>query len=238
MPFSATFEELKRYFKDLQYLGLLPCQHKLFPEACSSCLLKQDVLVAESYPKKSGSINEVSDPEDELTDSQKTSKLSEIYSTTIPSVDNTVESWDGSAIDAGYGSQGKPGLCFLRGLWSVWVLSLNMSQSLWPDHICMASLPARNKMYFRMHSCGALSWCICFRLLLAHLFWLIWHHTVLIIFKTITALYNSYNQRQYSLAVCFTEYLVHSSLLFLQRGLVGHNNPLQDVLKSTRMSCD
>uniref|UniRef100_A0A8C0ZJE7 Glutamate receptor interacting protein 2 n=1 Tax=Cyanistes caeruleus TaxID=156563 RepID=A0A8C0ZJE7_CYACU len=29
-----------------------------------------------------------------------------IYSTTIPSVDNTVESWDGSAIDAGYGSQG------------------------------------------------------------------------------------------------------------------------------------
>uniref|UniRef100_A0A8C3UX62 Glutamate receptor interacting protein 2 n=1 Tax=Catharus ustulatus TaxID=91951 RepID=A0A8C3UX62_CATUS len=34
------------------------------------------------------------------------SKLSEIYSTTIPSVDNTVESWDGSAIDAGYGSQG------------------------------------------------------------------------------------------------------------------------------------
>ncbi|XP_059712557.1 glutamate receptor-interacting protein 2 isoform X5 [Haemorhous mexicanus] len=59
-----------------------------------------------SYPKKSGSINEVSDPEDELTDSQKTSKLSEIYSTTIPSVDNTVESWDGSAIDAGYGSQG------------------------------------------------------------------------------------------------------------------------------------
>uniref|UniRef100_A0A8U8C7D8 Uncharacterized protein n=1 Tax=Geospiza parvula TaxID=87175 RepID=A0A8U8C7D8_GEOPR len=54
----------------------------------------------------SGSINEVSDPEDELTDSQKTSKLSEIYSTTIPSVDNTVESWDGSAIDAGYGSQG------------------------------------------------------------------------------------------------------------------------------------
>lgn len=80
------------------------------------CLLKEDVLVAESYPKKSGSINEVSDPEDELTDSQKTSKLSEIYSTTIPSVDNTVESWDGSAIDAGYGSQGKPGLCFLRCL--------------------------------------------------------------------------------------------------------------------------
>ncbi|KAH0630192.1 hypothetical protein JD844_012906 [Phrynosoma platyrhinos] len=57
------------------------------------------------YPKKSGSMNEVSDPEDDLTDSQKTSKLSEIYSTTIPSVDSAMESWDGSGIDAGYGSQ-------------------------------------------------------------------------------------------------------------------------------------
>lgn len=36
----------------------------------------------------------------------------------------------------------------------------------------------------------------------------------------------------------FTECLVHSSLLFLQRGFVGHNNPLQDILKSTRISCD
>uniref|UniRef100_A0A8C9G537 Glutamate receptor interacting protein 2 n=1 Tax=Pavo cristatus TaxID=9049 RepID=A0A8C9G537_PAVCR len=62
-------------------------------------------LLTESEPK-SGSINEVSDPEDELTDSQKTSKLSEMYSTTIPSVDSAMESWDGSGIDAGYGSQG------------------------------------------------------------------------------------------------------------------------------------
>uniref|UniRef100_A0A8D0HDS7 Glutamate receptor interacting protein 2 n=1 Tax=Sphenodon punctatus TaxID=8508 RepID=A0A8D0HDS7_SPHPU len=58
------------------------------------------------YPKKSGRMNEVSDPEDELTDSQKTSKLSEIYSATIPSVDSAMESWDGSGIDTGYGSQG------------------------------------------------------------------------------------------------------------------------------------
>lgn len=111
------------------------------------CLLKQHVLVSETYPKKSGSINEVSDPEDELTDSQKTSKLSEIYSTTIPSVDSAMESWDGSGIDAGYGSQGKPGLSFFRGLWAkakigrasepVW--RLNMSRSLWSDHICLAS---------------------------------------------------------------------------------------------------
>lgn len=52
--------------------------------------------------------NELSDPEeDDLTDSQQTNKLSELYSTTIPSVDSAMESWDGSGLDAGYGSQGK-----------------------------------------------------------------------------------------------------------------------------------
>uniref|UniRef100_A0A8C6MJS8 Glutamate receptor interacting protein 2 n=1 Tax=Nothobranchius furzeri TaxID=105023 RepID=A0A8C6MJS8_NOTFU len=35
-----------------------------------------------------------------------TNKLSELYSTTIPSVDSAMESWDGSGLDAGYGSQG------------------------------------------------------------------------------------------------------------------------------------
>ncbi|XP_053171592.1 LOW QUALITY PROTEIN: glutamate receptor-interacting protein 2-like [Scomber japonicus] len=51
--------------------------------------------------------NELSDPdEDDLTDSQQTNKLSELYSTTIPSVDSAMESWDGSGMDAGYGSQG------------------------------------------------------------------------------------------------------------------------------------
>ncbi|XP_029358150.1 glutamate receptor-interacting protein 2 [Echeneis naucrates] len=51
--------------------------------------------------------NELSDPEeDDLTDSQQTNKLSELYSTTIPSVDSAMESWDGSGLDAGYSSQG------------------------------------------------------------------------------------------------------------------------------------
>uniref|UniRef100_A0A8C8DW98 Glutamate receptor interacting protein 2b n=1 Tax=Oryzias sinensis TaxID=183150 RepID=A0A8C8DW98_9TELE len=51
--------------------------------------------------------NEISDTEeDDLTDSQQTNKLSELYSTTIPSVDSAMESWDGSGLDAGYGSQG------------------------------------------------------------------------------------------------------------------------------------
>lgn len=52
--------------------------------------------------------NELSDNDDsEMTDSQKTSKLSEIYSTTVPSVDSAMESWDSSTIDASYGSQSK-----------------------------------------------------------------------------------------------------------------------------------
>ncbi|XP_043934542.1 glutamate receptor-interacting protein 2 isoform X2 [Protopterus annectens] len=55
---------------------------------------------------KPGGGSELSDPEDELPDSQKTGKLSEVYSTTIPSVDSALESWDGSGIDTGYGSQG------------------------------------------------------------------------------------------------------------------------------------
>ncbi|XP_029682992.1 glutamate receptor-interacting protein 2 isoform X2 [Takifugu rubripes] len=51
--------------------------------------------------------NELSDTEeDELTDSQQTNKLSELYATTIPSVDSAMDSWDGSGLDAGYGSQG------------------------------------------------------------------------------------------------------------------------------------
>uniref|UniRef100_A0A4W3KA67 Glutamate receptor interacting protein 2 n=1 Tax=Callorhinchus milii TaxID=7868 RepID=A0A4W3KA67_CALMI len=56
--------------------------------------------------KTSGAVSELSDPEDELPDLQKTSKLSEIYSATIPSVDSAMESWDGSGIDCGFGSQG------------------------------------------------------------------------------------------------------------------------------------
>ena len=51
--------------------------------------------------------NDLSDPEDDLTDSQQTNQLSELYSTTIPSVDSALESWDGSGLDAGYGSQGR-----------------------------------------------------------------------------------------------------------------------------------
>uniref|UniRef100_A0A8C7X0G7 Glutamate receptor interacting protein 2a n=1 Tax=Oryzias sinensis TaxID=183150 RepID=A0A8C7X0G7_9TELE len=48
----------------------------------------------------------LSDLDDELTDSQKTSKFSEIYSATLPSIDSAMSSWDSSGFDAGYISQG------------------------------------------------------------------------------------------------------------------------------------
>uniref|UniRef100_A0A674N6S4 Glutamate receptor interacting protein 2 n=1 Tax=Takifugu rubripes TaxID=31033 RepID=A0A674N6S4_TAKRU len=58
--------------------------------------------------RRRGRSNELSDTEeDELTDSQQTNKLSELYATTIPSVDSAMDSWDGSGLDAGYGSQGR-----------------------------------------------------------------------------------------------------------------------------------
>uniref|UniRef100_A0A8C8JJJ6 PDZ domain-containing protein n=1 Tax=Oncorhynchus tshawytscha TaxID=74940 RepID=A0A8C8JJJ6_ONCTS len=49
----------------------------------------------------------LSDTEDELTDSQKTSKRSGVYSATVPSMDSAMSSWDGSGIDADYGSHGE-----------------------------------------------------------------------------------------------------------------------------------
>uniref|UniRef100_A0AAX7U214 PDZ domain-containing protein n=1 Tax=Astatotilapia calliptera TaxID=8154 RepID=A0AAX7U214_ASTCA len=41
----------------------------------------------------------LSDTEDDLTDSQKTSKHSELYSATIPSIDSAMSSWDSSGFD-------------------------------------------------------------------------------------------------------------------------------------------
>uniref|UniRef100_A0A8B9BSI3 Glutamate receptor interacting protein 1 n=2 Tax=Anser brachyrhynchus TaxID=132585 RepID=A0A8B9BSI3_9AVES len=55
-----------------------------------------------------GHINELSDAEDETSTAQKSGKLSDIYSTTVPSVDSAVESWDGSGIDTSFGSQAQP----------------------------------------------------------------------------------------------------------------------------------
>uniref|UniRef100_A0A8C5QTL2 Glutamate receptor interacting protein 1 n=1 Tax=Leptobrachium leishanense TaxID=445787 RepID=A0A8C5QTL2_9ANUR len=54
----------------------------------------------------SSRISEMCDADDETPVTQKSSNLSDVYSTTVPSVDSAVESWDGSAVDTAYGSQG------------------------------------------------------------------------------------------------------------------------------------
>ncbi|XP_069708789.1 glutamate receptor-interacting protein 1 isoform X11 [Phaenicophaeus curvirostris] len=53
-----------------------------------------------------GHVSELSDAEEEASAAQQSSKLSDIYSTTVPSVDSAVESWDGSGIDTSFGNQG------------------------------------------------------------------------------------------------------------------------------------
>lgn len=74
-------------------------------------LLSSDLEESKTADAEDTTENELSDPEeDDLTDSQQTNKLSELYSTTIPSVDSAMESWDGSGLDAGYCSQGKAGM--------------------------------------------------------------------------------------------------------------------------------
>ncbi|XP_017677628.1 PREDICTED: glutamate receptor-interacting protein 1 isoform X4 [Lepidothrix coronata] len=53
-----------------------------------------------------GHMSELSDAEDETSAAQKSGMLSDVYSTTVPSVDSAVESWDGSGIDTSFGNQG------------------------------------------------------------------------------------------------------------------------------------
>uniref|UniRef100_K7GAG9 Glutamate receptor interacting protein 1 n=1 Tax=Pelodiscus sinensis TaxID=13735 RepID=K7GAG9_PELSI len=70
---------------------------------------KQTDAYLAASPKKfsvSGHLSELSDAEDESSSTQKPGKLSDIYSTTVPSVDSAVESWDGSGIDTNFGNQG------------------------------------------------------------------------------------------------------------------------------------
>ncbi len=64
-------------------------------------------MASPKQPSVTGRLNDLSDMEDDGQAEQKPGKLSDIYSTTIPSVDSAVESWDGSAIDATFSTQGK-----------------------------------------------------------------------------------------------------------------------------------
>ncbi|XP_073802319.1 glutamate receptor-interacting protein 1 isoform X45 [Danio rerio] len=75
-------------------------------ESVTLKIKKQGELPSPKPPSVTGRLNNLSDLED---DGQKAGKLSDIYSTTIPSVDSAVESWDGSAIDATFSTQAPTG---------------------------------------------------------------------------------------------------------------------------------
>uniref|UniRef100_A0A803W0V4 Glutamate receptor interacting protein 1 n=1 Tax=Ficedula albicollis TaxID=59894 RepID=A0A803W0V4_FICAL len=65
-----------------------------------------DATSPKKFSAPVGHVSELSDAEDESSAAQKSGKLSDIYSTTVPSVDSAVESWDGSGIDTSFGNQG------------------------------------------------------------------------------------------------------------------------------------
>ncbi|XP_060759243.1 glutamate receptor-interacting protein 1 isoform X2 [Neoarius graeffei] len=76
-------------------------------ESVTLKIKKQGELASPKQPSVTGHLGELSDAEDE--NQQKPGKLSDVYSTTIPSVDSAVESWDGSAIDASFSPQAPTG---------------------------------------------------------------------------------------------------------------------------------
>ncbi|XP_058282042.1 glutamate receptor-interacting protein 1 isoform X5 [Hylobates moloch] len=70
---------------------------------------KQTDAQSASSPKKfpiSSHLSDLGDVEEDSSPAQKPGKLSDMYPSTVPSVDSAVDSWDGSAIDTGYGNQG------------------------------------------------------------------------------------------------------------------------------------
>uniref|UniRef100_A0A7N6B409 PDZ domain-containing protein n=1 Tax=Anabas testudineus TaxID=64144 RepID=A0A7N6B409_ANATE len=68
--------------------------------------IKKKADQSDGRPPQDREAGFLSDTEDELTDSQRTGKHSEVYSATVPSIDSAMSSWDSSGFDAGYGSQG------------------------------------------------------------------------------------------------------------------------------------
>ncbi|XP_043078380.1 glutamate receptor-interacting protein 2 isoform X2 [Puntigrus tetrazona] len=77
----------------------------LLQMAGESVTLKIKKQTDDDKNKENDLDNDLSDNEDEMTDSQRTNKLSDVYSTTIPSVDSAMESWDGSGIEGVYVQQ-------------------------------------------------------------------------------------------------------------------------------------
>uniref|UniRef100_A0A286XCT5 Glutamate receptor interacting protein 1 n=1 Tax=Cavia porcellus TaxID=10141 RepID=A0A286XCT5_CAVPO len=70
---------------------------------------KQTEAQSASSPKKfpvPSHLSDLGDAEEDSSPAQKPGKLSDMYPSTVPSVDSAVDSWDGSGIDASYGNQG------------------------------------------------------------------------------------------------------------------------------------
>ncbi|KAM5288376.1 glutamate receptor-interacting protein 1 isoform 5-T5 [Ctenodactylus gundi] len=70
---------------------------------------KQTDAQSASSPKKfpiPSHLSDVGDVEEDSSPAQKPGKLSDMYPSTVPSVDSAVDSWDGSGIEASYGNQG------------------------------------------------------------------------------------------------------------------------------------
>ncbi|XP_020948577.1 glutamate receptor-interacting protein 1 isoform X18 [Sus scrofa] len=70
---------------------------------------KQTDAQSASSPKKfpvSSHLSDLGDVEEDPSPAQKPGKLTDMYPSTVPSVDSAVDSWDGSGIDASYGNQG------------------------------------------------------------------------------------------------------------------------------------
>ncbi|XP_014642192.1 PREDICTED: glutamate receptor-interacting protein 1 isoform X1 [Ceratotherium simum simum] len=70
---------------------------------------KQTDAQSASSPKKfpiPSHLSDLGDVEEDPSPAQKPGTLSDVYSSTVPSVDSAVDSWDGSGIDASYGNQG------------------------------------------------------------------------------------------------------------------------------------
>ncbi|KAJ8245289.1 hypothetical protein GJAV_G00269140 [Gymnothorax javanicus] len=74
-------------------------------ESVTLKIKKQGELGSPNQPSVSGRLSELSDGEDQSQAAQKSGKLSDVFSTTIPSVDSAVESWDGSAAETVASSQ-------------------------------------------------------------------------------------------------------------------------------------
>ncbi|XP_036375874.1 glutamate receptor-interacting protein 1 isoform X6 [Megalops cyprinoides] len=77
-------------------------------ESVTLKIKKQGELTSPKQPSVSGRLSELSDADEETQAAQKAGKLSDLYSTTIPSVDSAVESWDGSAVDTVVSGQVPP----------------------------------------------------------------------------------------------------------------------------------